>query len=74
MYLLGARLVLGCRDLEKCELAKKEIVKSSYNTNIACKYIDLASVKSIRKFAEEINKGKLLFCIPADVFLEISQL
>ncbi|ESO83499.1 hypothetical protein LOTGIDRAFT_197176 [Lottia gigantea] len=52
----GGRVILACRDMEKCAAAKKEIINFTYNVQVICKKLDLASIKSIRQFAEEINK------------------
>lgn len=52
----GGRIIMGCRDLEKCEAAAKEIRGKTLNPHVyACK-LDLASLKSVRQFAERINK------------------
>ena len=59
LYFLGGRILLACRDMKKCENVKKELLENSYNTNIHCRHLDLASMKSIRKFADDINKSKL---------------
>lgn len=51
----GGRIIMGCRDMEKCEAAAKEIRGKTLNAHVyACK-LDLASLKSIHKFAERIK-------------------
>ncbi|XP_018609723.1 retinol dehydrogenase 12 isoform X2 [Scleropages formosus] len=52
----GARLILACRDAEKAEAAKKEITEDSGNQNVVVMKLDLSDTKSIRDFAELINK------------------
>uniref|UniRef100_A0A3B1J3P4 Retinol dehydrogenase 13 n=1 Tax=Astyanax mexicanus TaxID=7994 RepID=A0A3B1J3P4_ASTMX len=52
----GGRIIMGCRDMEKCEAAAREIRGSTLNPHVYAKHIDLASVKSIRSFAEKINR------------------
>ncbi|XP_033734338.1 retinol dehydrogenase 13-like [Pecten maximus] len=52
----GARVIMACRDMGACGRAKDTIIKETYNQNICCKYLDLSSMQSIRKFAEEMNK------------------
>ncbi|XP_050406436.1 retinol dehydrogenase 13-like [Patella vulgata] len=52
----GAKLILACRDMGRCEKARDEIINESANRNIHCRKLDLASMKSIREFAEKINK------------------
>ena len=49
---------MACRDMAKAEAAKKEIVEDSGNQNVVISKLDLSDTKSIREFAELINKGK----------------
>lgn len=49
---------MGCRDLQKCEKVKKEIVDSTLNRNVHCRKLDLASLQSIRDFADEFNANE----------------
>lgn len=49
---------MGCRDMDKCEAAAKEIRGKTLNHNVYACRLDLASMKSIREFADRINKGK----------------
>lgn len=49
---------MGCRDKEKCEAAAKEIRGKTLNPNVYACHLDLASVKSIREFAERIRQGE----------------
>lgn len=53
---------MACRDMEKAQAAVKEVIESSGNENVLCMKLDLADGKSIREFAEAINKGKLVLC------------
>lgn len=53
----GARVIMACRDLEKAEAAREELMEDSGNQNIVVKKLDLSDTKSIRAFAELINKG-----------------
>ena len=48
---------MGCRDMEKCEDAAKEIRGKTLNPHVYAHHIDLASIKSIRQFAERIKHG-----------------
>ncbi|XP_051969285.1 retinol dehydrogenase 12-like isoform X2 [Xyrauchen texanus] len=54
----GARVIMACRDLEKAEEARKELMEDSGNQNIVINKLDLSDTKSIRAFAELINKEK----------------
>ncbi|KAM3860501.1 retinol dehydrogenase 12-like [Diretmus argenteus] len=49
---------MACRDMEKAEAAVKEIIEGSANENVTCMKLDLSDTKSIREFAEAINKGE----------------
>ncbi|XP_042207539.1 retinol dehydrogenase 13-like [Homarus americanus] len=51
-----ARVIMACRDLEKCKEARKEIALESRNKYIYCQECDLASQESIRNFAKKINE------------------
>ena len=52
----GARVILACRDLEKANTAAKEIRKTTGNDKVFVKMLDLASLKSVRTFAEEFHQ------------------
>ncbi|XP_028989939.1 retinol dehydrogenase 13-like [Betta splendens] len=52
----GAWVIMGCRDMEKCEAAAKEIRGKTLNHHVCARHLDLASMKSIREFAERIKK------------------
>lgn len=52
----GARVIMACRDMGACGRARDTIVKDTFNQNVSCKYLDLSSMQSIRRFAEEVNK------------------
>lgn len=49
---------MGCRDMEKCEAAAKEIRGKTLNPHVYACHLDLASMKSIREFAERIKQGE----------------
>ncbi|KAM9837264.1 retinol dehydrogenase 13-like [Aulostomus maculatus] len=52
----GGRIIMGCRDMEKCEAAAKEIRGNTLNPHVYACHLDLASIKSIREFAEVIKQ------------------
>ncbi|XP_028414716.1 retinol dehydrogenase 13-like [Dendronephthya gigantea] len=54
----NARVIMACRDLTKAEAALKEIVEKTGNKNIVAKHLNLASLKSVREFAEDINSNE----------------
>lgn len=47
----GAKVYLACRDLDRGEAARKEIIERSGNREVYFWKLDLASFKSIREFA-----------------------
>uniref|UniRef100_A0AAY4ACA6 Uncharacterized protein n=1 Tax=Denticeps clupeoides TaxID=299321 RepID=A0AAY4ACA6_9TELE len=47
---------MACRDVGKAEAAMKDIVEESGNQNVVVRKLDLSDTKSIREFAEAINK------------------
>ncbi|XP_007903540.1 retinol dehydrogenase 13 [Callorhinchus milii] len=51
----GARVILACRDLEKAEKAAAKIREETGNGNVLIRKLDLASLKSVRAFAKEIQ-------------------
>lgn len=46
----GAHVYMACRDMDKCEEARKDIVLDSKNKYVYCRKCDLASFKSIKNF------------------------
>ena len=50
----GGRVIIACRDTTKGAAAQKEIVEVSGNENVVLKKLDLASMKSIREFANQV--------------------
>ncbi|KAM3859557.1 retinol dehydrogenase 13-like [Diretmus argenteus] len=52
----GGRIIMGCRDMEKCEDAAKEIRGKTLNPHVYARHLDLASVKSIHQFAERVKQ------------------
>lgn len=51
-----AKVYMLCRDIVKCEEARKEIVIETQNKYVYCKECDLASQKSIRDFVDAFKK------------------
>ncbi len=52
----GARLVLPVRSIEKGKALKEEIEKETGNTSIEIMHCNLASLDSVRQFAEDFQK------------------
>lgn len=51
----GAKVYMACRDMKKCEEARKEIVLDTKNKFIYCRSCDLASLKSVREFVKQFK-------------------
>ncbi|XP_021034863.1 retinol dehydrogenase 11 isoform X1 [Mus caroli] len=49
----GARVYLACRDVDKGELAAREIQAATGNSQVFVRKLDLADTKSIRAFAKD---------------------
>jgi NAD(P)-dependent dehydrogenase (short-subunit alcohol dehydrogenase family) len=54
----GARVIMACRDMKRGEAALKDIVAETGSKRVVLKQLDLASLKSVRKFADDINKNE----------------
>jgi retinol dehydrogenase-13 len=54
----GGNVILACRDMEKCEVAAKDIRGETLNPRVRAERLDLASLKSIREFARKVIKGR----------------
>ncbi|XP_059829281.1 dehydrogenase/reductase SDR family member 13-like [Hypanus sabinus] len=54
----GARVILACRSKERAEPAVFDIRKKSGNNQVIYMYLDLASLKSVRAFAETFLRSE----------------
>ncbi|XP_038112520.1 retinol dehydrogenase 14 isoform X1 [Culex quinquefasciatus] len=50
----GARVIMACRNMETAKEAQEEIMGETNNNNLILKNIDVSSLASIRKFAQDI--------------------
>ncbi|CAN7995987.1 unnamed protein product, partial [Ixodes pacificus] len=50
-----ARVILACRNLEKADKARQEIFEETQQ-KVVVKRLDLASLRSVREFADDILK------------------
>ena len=49
---------MACRNMSKCQKVCDEIIEETFNRNVICQKLDLASLESIKEFAEEFNASK----------------
>ncbi|MED6247061.1 hypothetical protein ATANTOWER_029039 [Ataeniobius toweri] len=54
----GARLILACRDRERAEAAVQEIIQETGNQQVLFMQLDLASLLSVRTFAENLLQSE----------------
>ncbi|XP_026101163.1 dehydrogenase/reductase SDR family member 13-like, partial [Carassius auratus] len=52
----GARVILACRDERRAQAAVTDIQRESGNKEVLYMHLDLASLKSVRSFAENFLK------------------
>lgn len=58
MFNLGARIILACRDVEKAKETATQIVVETPTCQVVVHELDLSSLASVRKFANEILKSE----------------
>lgn len=49
----GAKVYMACRDYKRCEAARKDIIEQTGSANVFNWTLDLASMDSIRAFANK---------------------
>ncbi|ESN93390.1 hypothetical protein HELRODRAFT_88758 [Helobdella robusta] len=54
----GGRIIMACRDMEKCARVSQELIASTSNVNIYCRKLDLASLQSIREFVQSFENSE----------------
>lgn len=52
---------MACRDLERAEEARTDILEDTGNENVVIRKLDLSDTKSIRAFAEVVINGICFF-------------
>ena len=55
----GAKVIIGCRDESAGLRACEEIAVETGNTDVHCRLLDLASLASVRRFAQQFLRRKL---------------
>ena len=51
-------MILAVRNMTKGIEAAKDIIKTTLNTNIVVRKLDLTSLEEVRKFAHQINEAE----------------
>ncbi|KAK7882707.1 hypothetical protein WMY93_028881 [Mugilogobius chulae] len=54
----GARVIMACRSRERAEAALEDVKRKSGSSNVVFMQLDLASLKSVRTFAENFLKSE----------------
>lgn len=58
----NARVIMACRNRDKCVAVRRDIVLSTRNKQVFCRQCDLADFDSIKNFVEKLSEGlSLLF-------------
>ena len=52
----GARIIMACRDMTRGKDALNDVAEKTGSSKLVLKQLDLASLASVRTFAEDINK------------------
>jgi NAD(P)-dependent dehydrogenase (short-subunit alcohol dehydrogenase family) len=48
------RVIMACRDMQKCKAIRRELVLLTKNKSIVCRHLDLEDIDSINKFADQM--------------------
>ncbi|KIH43942.1 hypothetical protein ANCDUO_26045, partial [Ancylostoma duodenale] len=54
----NARVIMACRNREKCVQVRRDIVLNTRNKQVYCRQCDLEDFDSIRNFVQKLCKGK----------------
>lgn len=50
------RIILACRDMDKCRSMRREIVVRTGHKGLVCRHLDLENIESINKFVKHISE------------------
>lgn len=54
----GARVILACRNESRGNAAKESIIRATGNSDVHFRHLDFASLSSVRRFVDEINRNE----------------
>ncbi|XP_071439692.1 retinol dehydrogenase 14-like [Hetaerina americana] len=54
----GARVILACRNVQKADEARADIVESTGNKQVIVQHLDLSSLKSVRNFVKQVEENE----------------
>ena len=60
LKLKGAKVIIACKDMKRCEETKNDIINKTFNKKVECAKCDLASLQSIKEFVDKINESIIL--------------
>jgi NAD(P)-dependent dehydrogenase (short-subunit alcohol dehydrogenase family) len=52
------RVIMACRDMDKCKSIRREIVLATKNKSLVCRHVDLEDIESINKFVDQVAKDE----------------
>lgn len=58
-----ATVYMACRDLNKCNDARKAIILETKNKNVFCRELDLASLQSIKNFVRHFKAEQVSYTV-----------
>ena len=50
-------MILACRSVERADAARDDVIKSTGNDDVTVMSLNLASLRSIKQFAEDFNRS-----------------
>lgn len=48
------RVIMACKDMDQCKSIRRQIVLTTNNKKLACRYLDLEDIDSINRFADDV--------------------
>jgi len=60
VVVIGARVILACRNESSALRAREEITAETGNSDVHFRLLDLASLASVRRFADQFLQRKML--------------